>query len=123
MRKSLYNFLEYVGDSEELTNELNACQRFSTDTEMEKGRHKVRSFQLSKLDFNIDIEKLDQVFEKICAAKVNFTRRFVLSKKNGLCNIEMVGEYHYSYAHEINTLLDKPILLCIKAELTILQRD
>ena len=34
----------------------------------------------------------------------------------------MVGENHYSYAHEINTLLDKPILLCIKAELTTIQR-
>ena len=70
-----------MGDSEELTKVLNACQRFSTGTEMEKGRHKVRSFQLSKLDFNLDIEKLDQVFEKICAAKVNITRRFVLPNK------------------------------------------
>ena len=56
-------------DSEELTDELNVCQHFLTNTEMEKGRHKVNNFQLSKLDFNLDIEKLDQVFGKFAQRK------------------------------------------------------
>ena len=58
-----------MGDSEELTDELNVCQHFLTNTEMEKGRHKVNNFQLSKLDFNLDIEKLDHVFEKLAQRK------------------------------------------------------
>ena len=39
---------------------------------MENGRHKIFNFQLSKLDSNLIIEKLDQVFEKLdYAAKIN----------------------------------------------------
>ena len=56
----------------ELRDELNACQHFLTDTEMENGRHKVFSLQISKLDPNLVNEKLDRIYEKIdCAAKIN----------------------------------------------------
>ena len=95
-------------DSDQLRDGLNACQHFLTDTEIENGRHKVFSLQFSKLDPNLDNEKLDQFFEKLdCAAKINIALGFVLR------NIE-TGEYRYFYAHENNTLFNKSILLCTK---------
>ena len=82
---------------------------------MENGRHKVFNFQLSKLDPNLVNEKLDQVFEKLdCAAKINIALGFVLR------DIE-TGDYRYFYAHENNTLFDKSIVLCTKADLTTIQ--
>ena len=79
---------------------------------MENGRHNVFNFQLPKLDPHLVNEKLDQVFEKLdCAEKVKIALGFVL------CNIESV-EYGYFYAHENNTLFDKSMLLCTKADLT-----
>ena len=63
---------------------------------MENGRHKIFNFQFSKLDSNLIIEKLDQVFEKLdYAAKINIALRFVLR------NIE-TGNYLYFYAHKNN---------------------
>ena len=41
--------LENEEDSDQLRDELNACQHFFTDTDMRSGRHKVINFQLSKL--------------------------------------------------------------------------
>ena len=74
------------------------------------------NFQLSKLDPNLDNEKLDQVFEKIdCPAKINIALGFVLR------NTE-TGEHRYFYAHENNTLFDKYMLLCTKADLTTIQK-
>ena len=111
----LNKILENEEDSDQLRDELNACQHFLTDTEMENGRHKVFNFQLSKLDPNLVNEKLNQVFEKLdCAAKINIALGFVLR------NIE-TSEYRYFYAHENNTLFDKSILLCTKADLTTIQ--
>ena len=80
-------------DSDQLRNELNACQHFLTYTEMKNGRHKVFNFQLSKLDHNLVNEKLDQFFENLdCAAKINIALGFVLR------NIE-TGEYLYFFIH------------------------
>ena len=111
----LIKILENEEDSDQLRDELNACQHFLTDIEMENGRHKVFNFQLSKLDPNLVNEKLDQVFEKLdFAAKINISLGFVLRK------IE-TGEYRYFYAHENNTLFDKSILFCTKADLTTIQ--
>ena len=111
----LNNILENEADSDQLRDELNACQNFLTDTEMENGRHKVFSFQLLKLVPNLVNEKLDQVFEKLdCAAKINIALGFLLR------NIETSG-YRYFYAHENNTLFDKYILLFTKADLTTIQ--
>ena len=68
----LNKILENEEDSDQLRNELNASQHFSTDTEMENGLHKVFNFQFSELDSNLVNQKLDQVFEKLdCAAKIN----------------------------------------------------
>ena len=92
-------------DSDQLREELNTCQHFLTDTEMENGRHEVFNFQFSKLDPNLVNEKLDQAFEKLdCAAKINIALGFVLR------NME-TSEYRYFYAHENNTLFDKSINL------------
>ena len=106
----LNKILENEEESGQLRDELEACQHFLTDTEMENGRHKVFNYQLSKLDPNLVNEKLDQVFEKLgCAAKINIALGFVLRY------IE-TGEYCYFYAHESNTPFDKSILLFTKAE-------
>ena len=56
--------MENEEDSNQLRDKLNACQHYLTDTEKKNGRHKVFNFQLSKLDFSLVNEKLDQVFEK-----------------------------------------------------------
>ena len=102
-------------DSDQLRNELNACQHFLTYTEMKNGRHKVFNFQLSKLDHNLVNEKLDQFFGNLdCAAKINIALGFVLR------NIE-TGEYLYFYAHGNNTLFGKPMLLCTSADFTTIQ--
>ena len=102
-------------DSDQLRDELNACQPFFLDSEMENGRHKEFNFQLSKLYPNLVNEKLDQVFEKLdCAAKIIIALEFVLR------TIE-TGENRNFYAHENNTLFDKPILLCTKADLMTIQ--
>ena len=111
----LIKILENEEESDQLRNELNACQHFLTDTEMENERHNVFNFQLSKLDSHLVNEKLDQVFEKLdCAENVKIALGFVL------CNIES-GEYRYFYAHENNTLFDKSMLLYTKADLTTIQ--
>ena len=75
----LNKILENEEDSDQLRDELNACQHLLTDTEMENGRHKVINFLLLKLDSNLFNEKLDQVFEKLdCAAKNTIALGFVL---------------------------------------------
>ena len=111
----LNKILENEEVSDQLRDNLNAYQHFLTDTEMENGRHKVFNFQLLKLDLNLVNEKLDQVFEKLdCAIKINIALGFVSR------NLE-TSEYRYFYAHENNTLFDKSILLCTKADLTTIQ--
>ena len=112
----LNKIFENEEDSDQLQDELNACQHFLTDTEIENGRHKLFNFQNSKLDLNLVNEQLNQVFEKLdFAAKINnVALTFVLR------NIE-TGEYRYFYAHELNTLFDKSMLLCTKADLTTTQ--
>ena len=50
---------EEVG--EKLKEELSACGHFLIDTEMEKGRHKIFNFQMSKLDTKIINKKLEGV--------------------------------------------------------------
>ena len=107
--------LENEEDRDQLRDELNACHHFLTDTEMENGLNKVLKFQTSKVGPNLVNEKLGRFFEKLdCAAKINIGSVFVLR------NIE-TGNYRYFYAHENNTLFDKPILLCTKTDLTTIQ--
>ena len=102
-------------NSDQLQQELSACQHFFDDTEMENGRHQVFNFKLSKLDPNEINEKLKEVFEKLnCAAKVNLALGFILR------NVD-TDEYRYFYAHEKNTFFEKSHLLCSKGDLISLQ--
>ena len=112
----LNKVLEEEGEvGEKLMAERDACQRFLVDTEMEKGRHKIFNFQMSKLDTKIINEKLEEVFNKLdSAAKINIALGFVLR------NFE-TAEYRYFYAHENKTLFEKFHLLCTKADLITIQ--
>ena len=111
-RKTSVSFAERnkIWEKEEervqLRNELNACQYFLTDNEIENGHHRVFSFQLSKLDPNI-------VTEKFLKRKLDhhFPGIFVYG----------TGKNCYFYAHENNTLFDKPMLICTKVDLTSIQ--
>ena len=70
---------ELEKDNEQLQQELNACQHFFRDTEMENGRHQVFNLKLSELDPHEINKKLKEVFEKLnCAAKVNLALGFIL---------------------------------------------
>ena len=101
-------------NSEQLQQELSACQHFFDNTEMENGRHRVFKFKLSKLDPSETNEK-KQVFEKLnCAAKRNLPLGFILR------NVD-TDECRYLYAHENNTFFEKFHLLCSKGELVSLQ--
>ena len=54
-------------NSEQLQQELSACQHFFDNTEMENGRHKVFNFKTPKLDPSEINEKLKDVFECLTA--------------------------------------------------------
>ena len=102
-------------NKEQLQQELSACQHFFDDTEMEKGRHRVFSIKLYKLDPNEINEKLREFLEKLnCAVKVNIALGFILR------NVD-TDEYRYFYAHENNTFFEKSHLLSSKGDLVSLQ--
>ena len=90
------NFLE--DDDADLKEELQACQHFLVDSELEKGRHRVFNFALSIFGNSLINKKLDLVFKgPKCAAKANLAFGFVLK------NVE-AGSCRYFYAHKNNTL-------------------
>ena len=98
------NLLE--DDDAELKQELQACQHFLVDSELEKGRHRVFNFAMSNFDNSLINEKLDSVFKGLnCAAKVNLAFGFVHK------NVEK-GSCRYFYAHENNTLMERSKLVC-----------
>ena len=97
-----------VGDAEDhrLRKEMRSCQHFLVDSELERARHKVFNYAVEFLNETIVNEKLDQFFNNLkCAAKVNLAFGFIRK------NIED-GEFRYLYAHENNTLLDRPKIVC-----------
>ena len=64
---------DIAGDVEDqsLREELESCRHFLTDTEMEKGRHRVFKFVMSSLDIPLLNDKLDYEFKELkCAAKL-----------------------------------------------------
>ena len=64
------NLLE--DDDADLKEELQACQHFLVDSEIEEGRHRVFNFAMSAFDNSLINKKLDLVFNGLkCAAKVN----------------------------------------------------
>ena len=108
------NLLE--DDDADLKKELQACQHFLVDSELEKGRHRVFNFAMSTFDTSLIIKKLDLVFNGLkCAAKVNFAFGFVLK------NFED-GSFRYFYAHENNRLMERSKLVCTPDDITNLKK-
>ena len=107
------NLLE--DDDADLKEELQACQHFLVDSELEKGRHRVLNFAMSTFDNSLINKKLDLVFKGLeCAAKVNLAFGFVLK------NIED-GSCRYFFPHENNTLMERSKLVCTPDDITNLK--
>ena len=107
------NLLE--DDDADLKKELQACQHFLVDSELEKGRHRVFNFAMSTFDNSLIKQTLDLVFKGLeCAAKVNLAFVFVLK------NIED-GSCRYFYADENNTLMERSKLVCTPDNITNLK--
>ena len=103
-------------DDQSLIEELEPCKHFLTDTEMDKGRHRVFNFAMSSFDIPLLNDKLDYVFKELkSAAKVNLAFGFVLK------NVED-GSCRYFYAHENNTVMERSEFLCIPENLANLKR-
>ena len=59
-------------DDADLKEELQACQHFLVDSELEKGRHRVVSFAMSTIDNSLINQKLGSAFKGLkCAARDN----------------------------------------------------
>ena len=98
------DFLE--DDDADCKEELQACQHFLVDSELEKERHGVFNIAISTFDDSLISKKLDLIFKVLkCAAKVNFAFGFVLK------NVEE-GSCRYFQVHEKNTVMEKSKLVC-----------
>ena len=99
-------------DDQSLREELESCKHFSTDTEMENGRHRVFNFAMSSFAMFLLNDKLDYVFKELkCAAKINLAFGFVLKNiEDGMCR--------YFYAHENNTNMERSKIVCTQADMT-----
>ena len=93
-------------DDAEVTDELNSCNHFLVDSELEKGRHCFFNLAMSHFKNSFLNEKIDHVFNQLkWAAKINLALELVLK------NIED-GTFRYFYAHENNTVKEMSKLLC-----------
>ena len=98
------NCLEY--DDAELKEELQACQNFLVDSELEKWKHRVFNFAMSTFENSLKNNKLDLVLKGLkCAAKVNIAFGFLLK------NVED-GSWRYFHANENNTVTERSKLVC-----------
>ena len=98
------NLLE--DEDADLKEELQACQHFLNDSELEKGRHRVFNFAMSTFDISLINKKLDLVFNGLkCPAKFNLAFGFVLK------NVED-GSCRCFYAHENKTLMEWSKFVC-----------
>ena len=105
------NLLE--DDDADLKEELQACQRFLGDSELEKGKHRVFNFAITTFDNSLINKKLDLVFKGIkCAAKVNLAFRFRVFLKN--------VEGHF-YNPEKITVMERSKLVCTPDDITNLK--
>ena len=104
-------------DDQSLREDLESCEHFFTDTEMENGRHRVFNFAMSSFDISLLNDKLDYVFKELkCATKVNLAFGFVLKIiENGTCR--------YFYAHENNTIKERAELVSTQADMTNLKAE
>ena len=89
----------FEDDDADLKEELQVCQHFLVNSELERGRHRVFNFAMSTTDNSL-INK-DLVFKGLkCAAKGNLAFGFVLR------NLES-GSCRSFYGHENNTVMQK----------------
>ena len=66
-------------DAADLNEELNSCNPFLVDSELERGRHGVFNLAMSSFNNSFLNEKMDRVFSQLnCAAKVNLAFGYVL---------------------------------------------
>ena len=107
------NLLE--NDDADVKEELQACQHFLVDSELEKGRHRVFNLAMSNLDNSLINQKMDLVFKALkSAAKVNLAFGFVLRNvEDGSCII--------FYPHENNTVMERSKLVCTPDDITNLK--
>ena len=107
------NLPEY--DNAHLNEELQACQNFLVDIELEKGRHRVYNFAMSSLDNSLINKNLGLVLNGLkCAAKVKHALGFVLKyAEDGSCR--------YFYAHENSTVIERSKLVCTPDDITNLK--
>ena len=102
-------------DDADLKEELQACQHFLVDYELEKGRHRVFNFAMSAFDNCLVNQNLPLVFKALkCAAKVNLAFGVVLK------NVED-GSSRSFYAHENNTVMERSKLVCTPEDITDLK--
>ena len=102
-------------DDADLKEELQACQQFLVDSELEKGRHRVFNFAMSTFDNSLIKKKLDLVFNGLkCAAKVDLASGFVLK------NVEDESCRCF-YAHENNTRMERSKPVCTPDDITNLK--
>ena len=105
----------FEDDDSVLKGAIQACQHFLVDSELEKRRHNVFNFAMSTFDNSLVNQKLDLVFKGLkCAAKNNVAFGFVLK------NVED-GSCRYFYAHENNTVMERPKLVCTPDDITNLK--
>ena len=98
-------------NNKNLQAEIQWCEYFLVDSEIEKARLRVFNYAIKTLSTKNVEEKLDHVFKKLnFAAKVNLAFGFILK------NIED-GRFRYFYVHENNTLLDRSKIVCTKGDL------
>ena len=102
-------------DDQSLREGLESSKHFLTDTEMEKGRHRIFNFAMSSFDMSLLNGKLDYVFKELkCAANVNLAFEFVLKNfEDGMCR--------FFHAHENITIMERSKLGCTQADMTNLK--
>ena len=78
---------------DQLREELNACQHFLSDIEMENGRHKVYNFRVAELDSQIINVKLDKVFESLkCVVKIRAKlKTLVIDNASDTCSQQLAS--------------------------------
>ena len=104
-------------DDGKVKTELNSCNQFLVDSELEKGRHFVFKFAMSSFNSSFLNENFDHLFNQLkCAAKVNLAIGFVLQ------NIED-GTCRYFYAHENFTVKKTSKLVCTQDDMVNLKEN
>ena len=102
-------------DDANLKEEIQACQYFLVDSELEKWKYRVFSFTMSTFENSLINQKLDLVFKRHkSAAKVNFAFGFVVeNSEDGSCRC--------FYAHKNNTVMERLKLVCTPDDITNLK--